>query len=304
MPSIGVAIITYQAKHHLPHCLPPLLSSPLKPRVLVTNSSSNDGTVELAREMGAEVLIIPREEFNHGTTRERARQHLQTDIVVMMTPDAYLTSSDALGHLIAPIAEGKASVAYARQIPHEGAGFFESFPREYNYPSESHIRSIHDLASYGIYSFFCSNACAAYSNAALDFVGGFPEVLLGEDTVVVAKMLRQGHKIAYVSEALVKHSHRYSLLQEFRRHFDTGLARQEYKHLLSGTSGDSKRGLHYLKEMRTRLMKENPSLLPYAFAHIFVKLLGYYIGKKSVRAPLWIKKLMSSQDFYWNSKKL
>ena len=34
-PSIGVAVITHKAKHHIPHCLPPLLHSPLKPRVVV-----------------------------------------------------------------------------------------------------------------------------------------------------------------------------------------------------------------------------------------------------------------------------
>jgi rhamnosyltransferase len=74
-PSIGVILITHNAKHHLPHCLPPLLNSSLKPRVLVVNSSSNDGTLELAQEMGAETLAIPRKQFNHGLTRELARKH-------------------------------------------------------------------------------------------------------------------------------------------------------------------------------------------------------------------------------------
>ena len=37
-----------------------MLSSPLHPRVLVVNSSSNDGTVEEAEKLGAEVLVIPR----------------------------------------------------------------------------------------------------------------------------------------------------------------------------------------------------------------------------------------------------
>ncbi|HEY4831864.1 MAG TPA: glycosyltransferase family 2 protein, partial [Waddliaceae bacterium] len=61
-----MAIITHNAKHHLPCCLPPLLQSSLKPRVLVVNSSSNDGTVEQAQSLGAETLVIPRADFNHG----------------------------------------------------------------------------------------------------------------------------------------------------------------------------------------------------------------------------------------------
>lgn len=299
--SIGVVVVTHQAKHHLKHCLPPLLNSSLKPRVLVVNSSSNDGTVETAQQMGAETLVIPRKEFNHGVTREKARRHLNADIAVMITPDAYLNDSCTLDKLIEPIVSGKASVAYARQIPHDGADFFESFSRDYNYPEQGHIRSIEDLSIYGVYSFFCSNACAAYSNAALEEIGGFQPVLLGEDTVAVAKLLRKGHRIAYVAEALVKHSHRYSISQEFRRSFDTGLARKEYRHLLQGAGKDTKRGAAYFKEMSKRLIKERPHWLPYAFFQTAAKWVGYQLGRASVDAPLWLKKRLSSQDFYWNS---
>ncbi len=47
--SVGVAILTYHAKEHLPHSLPHIINSPIKPRVLVVDSSSTDGTVEMAR---------------------------------------------------------------------------------------------------------------------------------------------------------------------------------------------------------------------------------------------------------------
>lgn len=300
-PKIGVAIITHKAKHHLARCLLPLIHSPLKPRVLVVNSSSNDGTVEMAQILGAETLVIPREKFNHGGTREEARRFLNTEIVCMLTPDAYVENEHTLEALVTPIIQGKSSIAYSRQIPHKGADFFESFPREYNYPSESHLRSIEDMHLYGVYTFFCSDSCAAYSNQALEEIGGFQSVLLGEDTVAVAKLLRKGHKIAYVAEAIVQHSHRYTLLEEFRRCFDTGLARKSYKSLLECSSCDSKRGVNYLKEMFDRLLKTSPSLLPYATAHIFAKWAGYQVGNMSVNAPLWLKKRLSTQDYYWSN---
>lgn len=299
-PTIGIAIITYKAKHHLPFCLPPLMQSPLKPRIVVVNSSSQDGTVELAKEMGVETLIIPRSEFNHGTTRERARHYLNTDIVIMMTPDAYALDAQMVEKLVTPIIQGKASASYARQLPHDGADFFESFPRDFNYPIKSHIRSLADIKTYGIYTYFCSDSCAAYLNSALDEIGGFPSVLIGEDTVVVAKLLFKGHAIAYVADACVKHSHRYSLWQEFQRHFDTGLARKEYSNLLKAEGGDGKRGREYVACLTHRLMREKPFLLPYAYLQTFVKWIGYQIGKASTRAPLWLKKAFSGQDFYWS----
>ena len=300
-PSVGIAVITHRAKHHLPKCLPPLLKSPLKPRVLVVNSSSHDGTVELAQELGAETLVIPRKEFNHGATRELARKHLGTEIIVMITPDAYAVDHSVVEKLIHPLANGHASVAYARQLPHDGATFFEAFARNFNYPREGHIRSFQDVPHFGVYSIFCSNSCAAYLNRALDEVNGFPTVLLGEDTFTVARLLEKGHRIAYTPEAQIKHSHSYNLVQEFKRNFDTGIAREQHKDIIAKYGKDEKRGRTYVKEMGKQLWKEKPHLLPFAALRILICWLGYKVGKASLKAPLWWKKLCTSQDFYWTS---
>ncbi len=298
--TVGVAIITHNAKRHLFRCLAPLLDSPLKPAIVVVNSSSDDGTVELAKDMGVDTLIIPRPEFNHGLTRELARKYLNTDIVVMMTPDAYMTSHNTLSFLIAPLLEGKASVSYARQISHDGAGFFESFPRCFNYPPEDQLRGAEDRLTYGVYTYFCSNSCAAYLNSALDEIGGFRHVLLGEDTLAVAMLLKNGHKIAYRAKALVKHSHKYSLKQEFQRNFDTGLARKSYKKHFAGSS-DTGRGVLFFKAICKTLLRSRPYLLPYAIAHCSAKYTGYLMGAVFSFAPNRMKQIFSSQDFYWNS---
>jgi rhamnosyltransferase len=298
--TVGIAVITHCAKHHLPYCLPPLLSSKLRPKVLVVNSSSQDGTVELAKELGAETLVIPRAEFNHGATREMARKALGTDIVIMVTPDAYMVNKDGLEQLIAPIVNGEARACYAKQIAHDGAAFFEWFHRDFNYPEESQLRGIEDLARYGAYTFFCSNSFAAYCNHALDEVGGFEHVLLGEDTVAVSKLLRKGYKVAYVAESVVKHSHSYTLKQEFQRTFDTGLARKGYAHHFEGATSDSKRGMEYTKIMFKRLLRERPKAIPYAIIQTCVRFAAYKIGRASVNAPTWLKRRLSSQDFYWS----
>ncbi len=119
---VGVVVVTHRAREHLRHCLPPLLRSPLRPRVLVVNSSSGDGTVEEARRLGADVMVVPRREFNHGLTRERARAALGTPVVVMLTPDAYPVDDDFLERLTAPVREGVAAVSYGRQLARPGRG--------------------------------------------------------------------------------------------------------------------------------------------------------------------------------------
>jgi rhamnosyltransferase len=301
---IGIAIITYRAKQLLPASLPPLLDSSIPAKILVVNSSSNDGTVELAREMGAETLVVPRSSFNHGTTREVARKALGTEIVVMTTPDAIAKDRHVIEKLVQPLLSKEAAAAYARQIPHDGSDLFESFPRDFNYPLESHVRSIQDVETYGSYLFFFSDSFAAYRNDALDSIGGFSSVLTGEDTVAIAKLLHAGYKIAYRAEAEVKHSHKYTLLQEFKRYFDTGLAREGYKHLLQVAGTDDKRGKEFALSLLRKTASEQPHLIPYATLHILSKWLGYKIGQKSLNAPHSFKKWVSSQDFYWLNQQI
>lgn len=302
-PTIGVAIITYKDKRHLSSCLPPLLKSPLHPKVLVFNSSSEDGTVEEAKKLGADTLVIPRNEMNHGTARELSRVALGTDIVVMMTPDAYPVDEHMLEALIQPILKNQAAVSYARQIAHEGASAISAFNRTFNFPAESNIRGIEDAKKFGVYTAFCSDACAAWSSKALDEIGGFRWTLSGEDAIAASMLLKRGYKIAYTAEAVVRHSHNYGLKKEFCRHFDTGLYRTHWHSILDlGGGGDQSRGISYAGALLRHTFALNPLVGIKAFLQLGMGWLGYRFGKLCYhRAPDWIYKAFSPTDFFWNS---
>lgn len=300
--SVGVVIPTYMAEHHLAKVLPFLNDSPVKPQLLVVDSSSSDHTLNVAEKFGAETMVISRKDFNHGSTREKARKILNTDIVVMMTQDAYPIDGGMLEHLVRPLLTGEASVSYARQIPRDEADIFEAFPRLFNYPPVSHIRDIGDVEKYGVYTFFCSDSCAAYLNAALDEIGGFTSILTNEDYFAVAKLLQKGHKIAYVADAIVVHSHSYTLWQEFQRYFDTGYVRAENPWVTEIVGNAESRGSEFFRSLLKALAKDRPLLIPYAFLNTLVKWLGFRVGHHSVNAPLWWKKMLSNQDYYWVSR--
>ncbi|MBI1335992.1 MAG: glycosyltransferase [Phycisphaera sp.] len=300
--SVGVVVVTHRAREHLAHCLPKWVGSPIQPRVLVVNSSSNDGTVEEAQRLGAQTLVVPRKSFNHGSTRELARKHLGTDIVVMATPDAYAQSTDTLGLLVEPIIRGESAVAYARQVPREGADLFETFLRSFNYPESSHVRSLDDADSYGSYVTFCSDACCAWSNQVLDSVGGFPSTLTHEDAIALSRVLRKGHRVAYVAEAVVGHSHKQSLVKEFKRYFDTGLGRAAYRDDLNVAGGDGARGREYAGQLLRYVRHRKPALYPVAVAHLGAKWLGYKLGAASKGCPTWWKRALSTQDYFWTSE--
>ncbi|MCH8011765.1 MAG: glycosyltransferase [Candidatus Marinimicrobia bacterium] len=273
-----------------------------KYNIVIIDSSSNDKTLDICRKYDCYIKTIPKSNFNHGATREMARKLIDSDIVVFLTQDAISFNRETIGKLIKPIREGKASASYARQILHQNAGIFESFPRLFNYGDKAQIRSIKDIHKYGVYTFFCPNSCAAWLSSALDEIGGFKPTLTNEDYFACAELLLKGYKVAYVADAIVKHSHNYSLADEFRRMFDTGYVRAERPWIQDAVGNAENRGKAYFLALIKKLYKENCLLVPYAIIQTAMKYLGYKIGFNALKFPKWIKKFLSGQDYYWYSK--
>jgi rhamnosyltransferase len=92
-------------------------------------------------------------------------------------------------------------------------------------------------------------------------------------------MLLKGLKLGYVSEAMVYHSHNYSLSEEFKRYFDTGIF-HKMERLLLGEFGKAEgQGIKYLiSEMSFLISGEFFHLLPLSILKSFLKLLGYKLG--------------------------
>lgn len=297
---VGVVIPTYNAGQQLVACLRPVLAAPLKARILVVDSSSTDGTAQLAMEMGVEVISIPQHEFNHGATREMARRRVAGEIVVMLTQDSVLTDSDSLRKIIAAFDDPAVVAAYGRQLPHAAAKPIGAHARIYNYPELTRIKARSDAGELGIKTAFISNSFAAYRQNAVDAVGGFPgNVILGEDIFAAARLLLAGGEIAYVAEATVFHSHDYGVLQEFRRYFDLGVFFQRehwIKEAFGSAEGEGKGFV--LSEFRY-LLTNAPYLIPSAMLRTVIKYLGYRLGTAEAWLPLWLKYSLSMHKGYW-----
>jgi rhamnosyltransferase len=204
---------------------------------------------------------------------------------------------------VAPLLEDAAiAISYSRQLPRPGADVFEAFPREFNYGSTPQVRGIEDVHQYGVYTFFCSNSCAAYKNEALDEIGGFDPILTNEDYFAVAKMLQKGYRIYYASESKVLHSHKYTLLEEFQRYFDTGYVRAQRPFVQEIVGAAERRGVGFVAALIKRLAKESVWKIPYAVAQSGVKWCGYRVGFHAKRLPVSWRKKLSQQKYFWDSK--
>jgi len=127
-------------------------------------------------------------------------------------------------------------------------------------------------------------------------------VLTNEDYFAVADLLQKDYKIAYVADAIVKHSHRYTLWQEFQRYFDTGYVRSENPIIQTLVGQAEARGVGFVSALLKRVWQESLILIPYAIIQSLMKWLGYRIGFYGVLLPVCLRKKMSQQSYYWNSR--
>ena len=74
--------------------------------------------------------------------------------------------------------------------------------------------------------------------------------------------------------------------------------------LITEFGKDEKRGRRYVAALIRELYTFRPLLIPYALLQSTCKWVGYRLGKGSIRAPKWIKKTCSQQDFYWKKLRL
>jgi len=271
-------------------------------RVLIVDSQSNDRTVEIAQKAGFEVIEIARGDFNHGGTRQAAADsNSDCDILIFVTHDVVFADEHSIAALLAPFADRSVGASYGRQLPHIGAGHIGAHARLFNYPDHAHTVGIEDIPRMGLKAAFLSNSFAAYRRSVLLESGGFPtRTIMNEDTYVAAKMLLSGWKVAYVSSAQVRHSHDYSVVQDFKRYFDIGVFHSRERWLSKRFGRAEGEGLRFLKSEFSYLWKNSPVLIPAALVHTFAKYLGYRLGFWENYLSNNTKRRLSMHKAFWD----
>jgi rhamnosyltransferase len=300
--NVSLLIPTFNASNQWVNVLESIDNQLLKPtRKIIIDSGSTDETILLGKKFGFDVVSVDKSEFNHGGTRQQLADLVpETDICVFLTQDAILATEYSLSNLVAVFADESIAIAYGRQLPHHGAKTLEAHARMYNYPEMSQVLSLEDKNQLGFKVFFCSDSFAAYRSRALNEVGGFPlKTIIGEDAIVAAKMLKMGYKKAYVAEAAVYHSHNYSLIDEYRRYFDTRVFHEQNIWLLEEFGKPTGEGLRFIRSELLYAVKNDFKSLPKSLASIFFKWLGYNTGRFFKRIPQPILKRLSMHSFYW-----
>ena len=299
--NVSVIIPTLDAQGRLAALLESLGRQSLRPaETIVIDSSSADATADIARRAGCRAEVIPRASFDHGRARNLGARMAAGDTLVFMTQDAMPADEHFLAALVDPVRRGDAAATYARQVAPPGSPPTEVFARRFYYPQHSERRTIADLPAMGLRTFFLSNVASAVARGAFEAVGGFPEhIIMNEDMLLAAALVRRGYAVAYAADAVVLHAHRYTLVQVLRRYFDIGASRTEEGDLLAGATWRGQ-GTQFLGGLVRFLVREGAwAWLPRAAAESAMKLAGFHLGRRHRWMPRALKRRLSMNAAFW-----
>ncbi|SDF71843.1 glycosyltransferase [Terriglobus roseus] len=302
LQDVAVIIPTYNAGADFELLRDSLIASGLEARqVLVLDSESKDKTREIATAAGFRVESISPRNFRHGKSRQFATSFVpQAKILVFMTQDAMLANVDAIRNLVSSFDDPAVGAAFGRQLPREVAGAIERHGRLFNYPDVSYVHVYEDRKRVGFRAIFFSNSFSAYRRDAFDAAGGFdPEVIIGEDSTMAAKMQANGWKTVYCSEAKVVHSHNFNFSQTVSRYFDTGVYHARKPELMETYGGAGGEGRKFVISEFNYLRKHDPLAIPRAAMLTVAKYLGYKLGRMEAHLPLSLKLKLTGQRSYW-----
>lgn len=240
------------------------------------------------------------EEFDHGGTRNQGAALSSADYVMFMTQDAVPLDASLTENMVKALQQEGVAAAYGRQLCSKEAGVIEGYTRQFNYPAESRVKSLEDLESLGIKTYFCSNVCAAYDRRVFDELGGFVDkTIFNEDMIFAAELIQAGYKIAYAADCRVEHSHRYSSRQQLARNFDLGVSQRQHREIFDTVKSESE-GIRLVKDTaKWMLAQKKVYLLPKLFCQSGCKFIGYRLGKSYERLPLWLCQRLSMNKEFW-----
>lgn len=196
--------------------------------VLVVDSGSTDGTVELARGYGATVHEIPRREFDHGATRNLGVSLCGGEYVALTVQDAVPADDNWLAAMVENLrADENVAGVYGRQTPHPEAGALaRSFVNGLATASEARREQfVEDLEAYRATSAVERRRVAAFDDVSSCLRRSVWEEIplerasFGEDLRWGKRVVEAGYKLVYEPRSVVRHSHERGGIYDLRRHY-------------------------------------------------------------------------------------
>jgi len=269
--------------------------------VIIIDSGSVDGTIDIARRYPARLVQIRPEEFGHGTTRNLGARLAEGRCLVFITQDAVPTSDRWLHNLVRHLEAPDVAGVYGRQIPREGTNPVERFFLYSRYPAHSIVQSA-GQGQIDLDTIFFSNANSAVKREVLDQHPFLDGLIMSEDQEWAKRVLLNGYAVIYEPEATVYHSHNSGPRGMFKRYFDSGVSLRQFAHEEYSTHRFIRNGLNYVRqEMKFLVANGYLQWIPYALLYDLSKFMGLSLGKEERFLAAALKRRLSLHAYHWAS---
>ena len=204
-PSVSIVIRCYNEVDHIGNLLKEVFAQSYEGfEVVVVDSGSDDGTLELVQKFDVRLEHIRKEDFTFGRSLNQGCRAAKGQILVFVSAHCIPTSNDWLESLVRGFDDEKVAAVYGMQrgIPESHFSERQIFRRWF--PEESTPRQEGP---------FCNNAnCAIRKSLWEEYA--YDEALTGlEDVAWASEMVRRGWWISYAAEGGVLHVHNESPAQ-------------------------------------------------------------------------------------------
>ena len=270
--------------------------------VVVVDSGSQDGSAQRAAALGARVHCIPASEFHHGRTRNLGAKLARGDTLVFTSQDAHAADDSWLAKLTAPLrAADNVAGVYGRQLPHDHATPPERYFLDFLYGQESRVQHLEPGNELSFEVTLFSNVNSAIPRRVWQQFPFADDIVMSEDQEWSRRVLRTGLTITYEAEAVVHHSHSYSLSAALRRFFDSGASAD--RSYVDGTQSKTalwKAGARYAQgELGWLWTTGQRRWIPYTAVYELAKFAGLQLGRRHRSLPMAVKTRLSAYPEYW-----
>ena len=269
--------------------------------VVVVDSASTDGSAELARSLGARVQEIPVEEFDHGATRNLGAELARGETLVFTSQDAYPVNDSWLAKLTAPLADDGVAGVYGRQVGHIDARPPEVYFLDFLYGPRPRIQRASRPEELSMETTLFSNVTSAMPRELLRQFPFADDLIMSEDQEWAARVLLAGYRLVYEPNAVVRHSHPYTIRAAFKRFFDSGAsAERAFMPVPESARVLRRSALRYGRgELGWLWRNGHRRWIPYAVVYELAKLAGLQLGARHRRLPLALKRRLSGHPSFW-----
>jgi len=193
--------------------------------VIVIDSGSTDGTLELVKSLPVELIRIKPEEFNHGRTRNLGASQAKGEFVIFLVQDAVPLKRTFLQRLVEAAQLPGAAGSYGRELPWPSDHSLIRIHMEHalsqhqeqlqqSLPTDCSWQELSPGKKLALATFH--DTCSCLRRQILG-EHSFEPLPYGEDLDWGARVIRAGYKIIFEPQAAVYHSHDRSSWYELKR---------------------------------------------------------------------------------------